>query len=248
MSNDIYVDKKLYGSAGLTSVACFDLRCTYHGVSAHAGATPWEGVNALDALVSAYNNISMLRQQIHPDERIHGAVMEAPKVTNAIPALTITQYTIRSPTIKGARALGEKVRRCIEAGALATGCKVDVEDTPMYADLRVNGPLCHAFQEHMAAQGLPVATGSGKDLMAGSTDQGNVSYEVPGLHAIIGIHIPDGSHNHTAGFAEGAGTQEAHDRTLASGRAMAMTGWDVITDDAVYQAIVDDFEKDKSRR
>ncbi len=39
---------------------------TYRGRTAHSGAAPWEGINALDAAVLAYNNISALRQQIHP--------------------------------------------------------------------------------------------------------------------------------------------------------------------------------------
>lgn len=43
--------------------------------SAHAGAAPWEGKNALDAAFLAYANISALRQQIRPDERVHG-IME----------------------------------------------------------------------------------------------------------------------------------------------------------------------------
>lgn len=42
--------------------------------SAHAGAVPWEGVNALDAAFLAYANISALRQQIKPTHRIHGIV------------------------------------------------------------------------------------------------------------------------------------------------------------------------------
>jgi hypothetical protein len=40
--------------------------------SAHAGLSPWEGQNALDAAVLAYNNISLLRQQIKPTHRVHG--------------------------------------------------------------------------------------------------------------------------------------------------------------------------------
>lgn len=44
----------------------------YHGKSCHASAYPWNGVNALDAAVLAYNNISVLRQQLRPDWRIQG--------------------------------------------------------------------------------------------------------------------------------------------------------------------------------
>ena len=40
--------------------------------SAHAALSPWEGQNALDAAVSAYTSIAMLRQQVKPSHRIHG--------------------------------------------------------------------------------------------------------------------------------------------------------------------------------
>lgn len=247
MSDAEYTDRDALGSAGFLSVASYSLQGTYRGVSAHAGATPWEGVNALDALVSTYVNVSMLRQQIHPTERVHGTVVEAPKVTNnAIPALTVTHYTARSPTTKGAKNLGAKIRRCMEAGALATGCKLDIEETCGYADLRVNEALCSSFQQHMAANGIKVLKSDGP--VAAATDQGNVSYVIPALHAIIGIPVDDGSKNHTAGFTKAAGTAVAHERTVLSGKAMAMTGWDVLTSDALYEKVKLDFERDKKLR
>lgn len=60
----------------------------YSGKNAHAGGSPWDGVNALDALVQAYNGISTLRQHILPDERSHGAFLDMPKVANVISAYT----------------------------------------------------------------------------------------------------------------------------------------------------------------
>lgn len=44
----------------------------YYGKASHAAAYPWEGVNALDAAVLAYNNLSVLRQQMKPTWRAHG--------------------------------------------------------------------------------------------------------------------------------------------------------------------------------
>ncbi|KAJ5219199.1 uncharacterized protein N7498_001298 [Penicillium cinerascens] len=247
MSDAEYIDEDVLGSAGFSSVASYNLECTYRGISSHAGATPWEGVNALDALVSTYINVSMLRQQIQPTERVHGAIVEAPKVTsNAIPALTKIQYTTRSPTIRGARNLGDRIRRCMEAGALATGCKLDIEEMSGYADLRVNEPLCSSFQQHMSANGIKVLKSEGP--IAAATDQGNVSYAIPALHAVIGIPVDDGSKNHTAGFAKAAGTPVAHERTIVSGKAMAMTGWDILTNDALYEQVKQDFERDKKFR
>ena len=114
----------------------------YGGVSAHASASRREGVNALDALVGAHNTISMLRQQLRPDERVHGAILHAPSINNAIPETTSVKYTIRSRTLRSVKILGGRVEKCLEAGAMASGCKLELETTGIYADLAVNRPLC----------------------------------------------------------------------------------------------------------
>ena len=47
----------------------------YHGKAAHASAFPWDGVNALDAAVLCYQNVSVLRQQLKPSWRVHGKII-----------------------------------------------------------------------------------------------------------------------------------------------------------------------------
>jgi metal-dependent amidase/aminoacylase/carboxypeptidase family protein len=64
----------------------------YYGKSSHAAAAPWEGINALDALVAGYNGISMLRQQIHPTSRIHGIIKNGGAAPNIIPDKTSAEY------------------------------------------------------------------------------------------------------------------------------------------------------------
>lgn len=98
---------------------------TFTGKPAHASAAPWEGVNALDAVVAAYVNISMLRQQILPTQKIHGVVLRGGERPNVIPASTTVEYYIRSDTVKTLEPLTEKVLRCFEAAATATGCTVE---------------------------------------------------------------------------------------------------------------------------
>lgn len=110
--------------AGVLFNARKEIHCEFIGKSAHAGGNPWEGVNALDALVSSYNNVSVLRQQIQPDERIHCAFLDTPTVANIIPSYTKAYWQVRSPSLKGLNKLMVKVRNCIEAAGLATGCEV----------------------------------------------------------------------------------------------------------------------------
>ncbi|KAF3480937.1 aminoacylase 1-like protein 2 [Arthroderma uncinatum] len=243
MSDARYLTQNAIGSGGATSLACYTMTCTYEGVSAHAAANPWEGINALDAVVASYNNVSMLRQQIKPDERIHGAIMEAPKITNAIPEFTKVGYTVRSPTVEGTLRLGERVRKCLEAGAMATGCKISLEEDPLYADLRVNRPLCSAFQANMAQQGEKILV-SEEMHMVGSTDQGNVSHVIPTLHAHIGIPTKDDVNVHSRGFEVAAATQIANDRALKAGKAMAITGFSLLVDDSLYGRVLADFENE----
>lgn len=186
----------------------------------------------------------MLRQQIGPDERIHGAILQAPSVTNAIPEITRTKYSIRSRTVGGARSLGERVRRCLEAGALATGCTVELEESQMFANLLVNPPLCEGFQDSMNNQGVRLASND-ETLMSGSTDQGDVSQIVPALHALIGIPVSDGAKNHTRQFTAAAGTDGAHRRIIAAGKAMAMTGWKLLVDEEFYGKVRNSFAEVK---
>ncbi|EXL68893.1 hypothetical protein FOPG_15082 [Fusarium oxysporum f. sp. conglutinans race 2 54008] len=243
-SVDEFPDPNVVGIAGRASISCYDIVATFHGVSAHASASPWQGVNALDALVGAYNNISMLRQQLHPDERVHGAILQAPGITNAIPETTQTKYTVRSRTINRVKALGARVEKCLEAGALASGCELEIQSSQIFADLVVNKPLCKGFQECMADQGEQLLD-LDKVLMSGSTDQGNVSQIMPALHALVGIPVRDGAKNHTRQFTTAAGTQEAHRQTITAGKALAMTGWMVLVDDEFYQNVKDDFVASK---
>lgn len=235
------------GLAGATSSAAQSMRCTFHGVTAHAGIAPWEGVNALDALVSGYNNISMLRQQIRTDERVHGAIQSAPTAPNIIPDQTSILYLVRSRNLADLSKLYERVRHCVEAGALATGCGLEIKNEQAYADLRINEPLCEVYAQHMRRLGHKVGV-SIRDLAAGSTDQGNVSYEMPALHALAGIPVADGSQNHTPGFTAAAGSRESHAMALSSGKALGMTAWSLFTDAGLLDRVEDDFQKDKERQ
>ena len=100
---------------------------TYTGSTAHAAGSPWEGVNALDAVVSAYVNISLLRQQILPSQRVHGVVVNGGERPNVIPGSASLHYYIRSPETKSLNVLTDKVIKCFEGAATATGCKVEFE-------------------------------------------------------------------------------------------------------------------------
>jgi metal-dependent amidase/aminoacylase/carboxypeptidase family protein len=181
----------LSGVGGVRMLAREQLFCEFHGVSAHAGGNPWNGVNALDAFVASYNNISLLRQQIHDTDRIHAAILDAPKVANVIPAYTKVMFTTRSETLKGLKELTSRVVNYVKAGALASGCKVTIEmyacflsystlpslltltvyREPYYADIVLNSPLCDRYQ-FLGAEIGQNNLSSIPEVLTGSTDAG----------------------------------------------------------------------------
>jgi amidohydrolase len=108
-----------------TCMASAKFRATFTGKASHAAAAPHEGINALDAAVLAYNGTSMLRQQIKPDQRIQGVLLEGGYKPNIITPKSVLDYNVRGATLKETKALQERVAKCFEGAAIATGCQVE---------------------------------------------------------------------------------------------------------------------------
>ncbi|KAJ6025931.1 hypothetical protein N7444_013610 [Penicillium canescens] len=220
------------------------VQVTYTGKPAHASAAPWEGVNALDAVVSAYVGISMLRQQIKPTDKIHGVVLRG---WGEAESSTTVEYYIRSGSVKELRPLTEKVVKCFEAAATATGCTVEFEWEASYKDMKINKPICDSYVSAMNAMGHSTifdAAGQEGGLSGGSTDMGNVSYEVPSFHG--GFYIATDGVNHTPQFTAGAGSEEGFQRSLHCAAGMAVVACRNLVDDSFAKAVESDFRKDNA--
>jgi amidohydrolase len=201
------------------------LRVGYTGVAAHAAAYPWEGVNALDAVVTAYTSISVLRQQMKPTWRVHSVITNGGAKPNIIPEYAELLTYIRAPNMQELDVLTEKVVQCYEAAAKATGCKVEIkpEDTD-FNDVRQNPVLASSFSENYRQLG--VEFGDVEEINA-STDMGNVSHVVPSLHP--NYAVGSGKEvNHSHAFTAVTNTPAAHDNTLLAAKAMAHTAIDVL--------------------
>ncbi len=203
------------------------LEVAFHGVAAHAAAYPWEGVNALDAMILAYNAIAALRQQLPPDARVHGVITRGGTKPNIIPDHTAAEFYVRAGTRASLAALTPRVLACFQGAAAATGCRLEHRwSGPPYSDLRTNDPLAAAYADHARALGVPVPPREAGGF-AGSTDMGNVSYALPAIHPMFRIDATGG--NHTPAFTAAAATPAAHAAMLTAARAMAATALDVLT-------------------
>jgi amidohydrolase len=212
----------------------------YSGRAAHAAAGPWAGRNALDAVIQAFVNVGMLRQQIRPTARIHGIITEGGEATNVIPRRAAARFGVREETVVALERLLPRVRACFEAAATSTGCELELTQGERgYSELRTNQAMAACYATHAEDAGLhavTVPTDSG-----GSTDMGNVSLVVPSIHPMFGIASEAGNHNE--GFTAAAATPEAHARMLAAARALAHTAYELATDPTLLDDVRAEFEQ-----
>ncbi|KAG6811755.1 hypothetical protein H0H92_005952 [Tricholoma furcatifolium] len=218
------------GSVSLTScLALQRMTIEYFGHTAHAALSPWEGKNALDAAVLGYNNISALRQQILPTHRVHGIIEGKDWAPNIIPDYAKMICYVRAPTRTELKETVKRVLPCFEAAALATGCKVTINENDSTFDLRQNPVLGGEVANIVTAKYSTVDYVYG--IKSASTDFGNITYALPALHPGFAIPTVKDGGNHTAAFAESATTPTAHAACLETSKALAATGIRVLIDD-----------------
>lgn len=212
-------------SVGASSLAIGAWDITYTGTPSHAALAPWEGVNALDAMALAHTAIGLLRQQLPPGALVHGIVTDGGQAVNVIPARSAARYEIRAPSLELLSEVRDRVRRCFEAGALATGAALELRLRGRdFADLRQDPYLTEAYVG--AAQGLGRTVTARQGETLASTDMGNVSRLVPTIHPTIGYDT-GGAHQHTPEFAA-HGKSPGADRAVRDGAtALALVGVEI---------------------
>ena len=222
-------------------IAVQELVATYTGQAAHAAAFPHLGRNALDAAVLGYLNVAALRQHTLPDERIHGVFLEAGEKPNIVPARAVTEWMVRSTSIATLEPLKARVAACLEAGAAAAGCEVELAwKGVVYADMLDNQAMVGLYAANAGALGRPVMEPHGEVAVVGSTDMGNVSYLVPSIHPMIAA-APSGLPIHTPEFA-GHARSGSGDRAVVDGAvALAWTVADLWASDGALEAVQEEF-------
>ncbi|XP_068087235.1 xaa-Arg dipeptidase [Hyperolius riggenbachi] len=232
-------------AAFLPDVAVHDVSVKYYGKASHAAAYPWEGINALDAAILAYNNLSVLRQQMKPTWRVHGIIKHGGVKPNIIPSYSELEFYLRAPSSKDLTDLKEKASACFKAAAAATGCRVEICPTSHdYTNVLLNKSLAKAYMENGKKLGMQFTT---DDLvlnaLSGSTDFGNVTFEVPGLHPYF--FIGSDALNHTEEYTKAAGSKKAQYYTLRTAKALTMTALDVIFKPDLLESVREDWTRMK---
>ncbi|XP_038048320.1 peptidase M20 domain-containing protein 2-like isoform X3 [Patiria miniata] len=196
----------------------------FQGKASHAAAAPWDGNNALDAAVTCYQSISNMRQQMKPACRVHGIFTNGGAAPNIIPEQAELTYYLRAVDENELAMLKKKVEACAEGAAIATECKVEMRKPVSYANVITNGILVAIYEKY--ASGLGFEWDGRHGMSAGSTDFGDTSYVVPGIHPMY--CITDSANNHSQEFTATAGAPEAQAPTLIQAKALAMTAIELL--------------------
>lgn len=96
----------------------------YEGKTAHAGATPYDGRSALDAVEALNFMMNLNREHIHPDCRMHYVITNGGEAPNIVPDKAQVYYYLRHPRPEVAKDLLNRALKAAEGAAMGTGTTV----------------------------------------------------------------------------------------------------------------------------
>jgi len=213
-------------------LASEDVYVTFTGLQSHAAADPWKGRNALDALIMLFSSVGLWRQQLRPENRVHGIVQEGGTAANIIPDRAKGWFMLRSPDQAEYERMKARFREMCAGAALATGTSVEVVFEGGATTMKNNGVLAERWISNAAAYGI---ADEGPDPASGSTDMGNVSWVVPAIHPDLAI-VAEGTAGHSIEFRDAAATPRADETTLLAATLVAQTAWDLLADPGLVEA------------
>jgi amidohydrolase len=210
------------------------------GRSAHASGSPDRGINALDAMVSAYTSINAIRQHLRPDGRIHGIITHGGDAPNIIPDYAAGLFYVRAGSRSYRDEIFERVKNCVQGAALAIGAESEIEiDLPKLDSMKRNVALETAVSSNMEALGITVDPDDGR---RGSSDIGNLSHYLPAIHPVLAI-VGSEVAGHSVEFCEATITDRGRETLLNAAKLLAMTALDYLTSADLRKQVTEDFKQ-----
>ena len=158
---------------------------TIKGKSAHAGAHPEEGVNALNAASLIMLAINSLRETFEEKDfvRVHSIITKGGDAVNAVPDEVVIESYVRAAEPVANKKVNHAVNRAISATAAAIGCTAIIEDVAGYEALNEDANLREValtvFDELVGKDEYTYVD----KWLASSTDMGDISTLFPAIHA-----------------------------------------------------------------
>ena len=230
-----------YNMAGCLALAVAVLEVEFFGRAAHAAAAPDQGINALEAMIVSFNAINSLRQHLRDGSRIHGIITDGGQAPNVVPAHSAGVFYVRAMDDRYLEELKERVIDCFQAGARATGSRLEHRwNEAQYSTMNNNPVMSRLFAQNLQALGRTMEPYEDKTF--GSTDMGNVSFITPSIHPIIAVS-PPGVPIHTVEFESYAKSEAAHQAMVDGATAMAWTIVDLLSEPSSLAQAMEAFRK-----
>lgn len=158
-----------------STLAVIHLEVSFHGIPAHAAATPESGRSALDAAELMNVGVQFLREHMPDKARVHYAFLDAGgKAPNVVQDYAKLEYSIRSPRVAEAMELMERVKKIAKGAAMMTETTVDIVFQSALSETIPNETLERVLQDNLEAAPFPKYTKEEYDFGA----EINESYEV----------------------------------------------------------------------
>jgi amidohydrolase len=196
----------------------------FSGAPSHQ-MTPWDGRNALEAVIHLFNNIDAVRSSIRPEARIQGIITEGGAAPNVVPDRTAADFYIRYPDEVYLAQVKEFVDNAARAAALATGTKLKIENYGEDRDGISVASLAEVAFAYMKKYGATkIAEAAGKPQ--GYEETGSVSSAIPGMgFSAASSNAP----NHTYEMEADALTDVGHSGFEVDAQAMTALLYDFLT-------------------
>ena len=212
----------------------------FFGKAAHS-SIPADGINALSAVLSTFDNIERLRPTYDYRDNVNGVILKGGVAPNIIADYASCRFSLRSHTLLNLEKLTERVVHCANCAAMLTGAQVKTDMTLAYSERYPNQPMGEAFKQNMAELREEMTYADPNGLYA-SSDVGNVTIKLPAIHEYLTIG-PGNIPAHTVEFARQAISPRGDEVCIKGAKGLAMTGYDLLSVPDLRQAAKEAHEK-----
>ncbi len=133
-----------------SSLAMNSFKVSFHGLSAHAGGSPWLGRSALDGVMLMDAGVNYMREHVPPESRIHSVVTSGGQAPNVVPAFAQVWYFVRAPKREQVDEIYQWMQDIARGAALMSGTRHEIEFITGCYDLLPNNTLADLLYEKMA--------------------------------------------------------------------------------------------------
>lgn len=213
----------------------------FHGKASHAAGTPELGINALAAVNLLFAGVNAYREQIPEDSRMHGIITDGGEAPNITPARAACRFFLRSTSQEWIEKIEQRFKDIVHGAELMTGTTAEIIPFNIpYKARKPNAALNKLYLESISKLGMDyvIPPRSGR----GSSDFGNVSQAVPGIHPYFPVTDREIA-SHSDVFRIACGTDTAFDNAMIAAAAMANTAVQYLTDSSFKEKVDADFKR-----